>query len=112
MIHGFYRRALSNRGVFELIEHTSNSAVWRIALRPADPALRNRAWRDSFIIRARAEGVELLPGFTPLSWLENPDVPHELYGVFCVPCHPKLTRVDIEAIVSILESAMEQSPVA
>ncbi len=112
LVHGFYQRALSKGGVFELIEHTVRSAVWRIAIRPADPALRNRAWRDSFIIRARAEGVELLPGFTPLSWLDNPDVEHELYGVFCVPCHPKLTRDDVETIVSILDAAMDPSPIA
>jgi dTDP-4-amino-4,6-dideoxygalactose transaminase len=111
-IHGFYRQALSNRGMFEMIGHTPQSAVWRIAIRPTDPGLRNRLWRNSFIIRARAEGVELLPGFTPLSWLENPDVPHELYGVFCAPCHPKLTRDDIENIVSVLEGAMDQVPTA
>jgi perosamine synthetase len=112
LLHGFYQRTLSSRGVFEVIEHTVRSAVWRVAIRPADPALRNRAWRDSFIIRARAEGVELLPGFTPLSWLDNPDVEHELYGVFCVPCHPKLTGDDVETIVSILEGAMDPSPIA
>jgi perosamine synthetase len=112
LIHGFYQRALSNRGTFDLIEHTSKSSVWRVAIRPTDPALRNRAWRDGFIIKARAEGVELLPGFTPLSWLENPLVEHDLYGVFCVPCHPKLSRDDVEAIVSILEGAMDQGPVA
>jgi perosamine synthetase len=107
-IHEWYRRALSKRGVFELIEHTDRSAVWRVAVRPADPALRSRTWRDGFLARTRAQGVELLPGFTPLSQLDNPDLKHELNGVCCVPCHPRLTREDIDAIVSILERAMEQ----
>ena len=111
LVHDWYRRALSNRGVFELIEHTERSAVWRVAIRPADPTLRNRRWRDGFLARARAEGAELLPGFTPLSWLDNPNVQHELNGICCVPCHPKLTRDDVESIVSILENAMDRPSV-
>lgn len=111
-IHDCYRQAVARRGIFQVIEHTEKSAVWRVALRPADPAIRSRAWRDGFVLRVRASGVELLPGFTPLSWLDNPAVEHEVYGVFCVPCHPRITREDVDNIVEILEDAMDPAPVA
>jgi perosamine synthetase len=110
-VHAWYRTALATRGVFEMIEHTDRSSVWRVAIRPADPKLRNRAWRDGFLTRARSQGVEVLPGFTPLSWLANPDVKHEVNGVCCIPCHPKLTRADVEEIVSTLEAAIKEPSV-